>query len=227
MYANSSTAEAAAQGATPARTSQWRRPAAGRRRPRPASPRRRPGGGRGRPPRARSRARARARRRAPAPARRRSRQPEHARGVALDQARPALRRRRRAGRPGTRACASRWPGELGRPRSGTGARYGLSVSASSRSAGTRAAACCSSGRLRVGDVAGERQQVAALDRLIAAAAARRSSAARPAPARARASGTSRGRRRGCGSRAAGPARWRARSARRTLAAGRRGGALSR
>ena len=45
-----------------------------------------------------------------------------------------------------------------------GARYGLSVSARMRSAGTRAAASRSSARLRIRDVPGERDVVAALER---------------------------------------------------------------
>ena len=46
-------------------------------------------------------------------------------------------------------------GSFGRPRRGTGARYGLSVSTSSSSSGTRRAASLQVGGARVGDVAGE------------------------------------------------------------------------
>ena len=50
------------------------------------------------------------------------------------------------------------------PRSGCGARYGLSVSARMRSAGHRRRGFAELGRLRVRDVAGERDVVAPLDR---------------------------------------------------------------
>ena len=55
-------------------------------------------------------------------------------------------------------------GSFGRPRLGCGARYGLSVSASSRSRRDGARGLAQLLGLRVGDVAGEREVVAALER---------------------------------------------------------------
>ena len=57
-------------------------------------------------------------------------------------------------------------GSFGRPRTGCGARYGLSVSASRRSYGTTAADSRSSSGLRVRDVPGERDVVAPLERVL-------------------------------------------------------------
>ena len=80
-------------------------------------------------------------------------------------ARRARPRPRRAPRRARRACARRWPARCGLPRTGCGARYGLSVSARRRSAGTlRGGARAARGALRVGDVAGERDVPAALER---------------------------------------------------------------
>ena len=54
-------------------------------------------------------------------------------------------------------------GSFGRPRTGCGARYGLSVSTRIRSAGTARAASRSSSAFGIRDVAGERDVVAALE----------------------------------------------------------------
>ena len=65
-----------------------------------------------------------------------------------------------------RSVSSTIAGRQGRPRCGTGARYGESVSTSSRSAGTRRAASCNGRRARVRHVAGEARPPAALDHLV-------------------------------------------------------------
>ena len=91
-------------------------------------------------------------------------QAERGGGVGVDPARRARPRPRRGPRRASASVCMTFAGSLGLPRTGCGARYGLSVSASMRSAGTRAAASRSSRRLRVGDVAGERDVPAALER---------------------------------------------------------------
>ena len=63
-----------------------------------------------------------------------------------------------------RACARRTPARSRCPRTGCGARYGASVSARIRSAGTCVAASRRSTRLRERHVAGERDVPAALER---------------------------------------------------------------
>ena len=92
--------------------------------------------------------------------------------TAARRRRPRWRRSAPRARPASspRAAASAatvwttFAGSFGRPRSGCGARYGLSVSARSRSAGTARGRLAQLGGLRVGDVAGERDVVAALER---------------------------------------------------------------
>ena len=79
------------------------------------------------------------------------------------------------------SAASVWTtyaGSFGRPRTGCGARYGLSVSARIRSRRHVARRVAQLGRVRVGDVAGERDVPAALERRTGAAPARRSSGGR-------------------------------------------------
>ncbi len=91
----------------------------------------------------------------------------------------APRGRRRAPRRGRRGCATTYAGSLGVPRTGCGARYGLSVSARMRSAGTSRSGSSELGGLRVGDVPGEGDVVAAARARPRADRARRSSGARP------------------------------------------------
>ena len=76
----------------------------------------------------------------------------------------ARRRPRRAPRRARRPCARRSPARSGGRGRGCGARYGLSVSARMRSAGTCARGGAQLVGLRVRDVAGERDVVAALER---------------------------------------------------------------
>ena len=131
---------------------------------------------------------------------------------------------RRAARRGAATTCVTYAGWFVRPRCGTGARYGLSVSASSRSAGTaRAAACRSVGRLERDDAAEaqERAEVEAAPRLVGAAGEAVEDGALRHALGARARRTCRPTRRGCGSPAAARARGRAGSARRTRRAARR------
>ena len=115
------------------------------------------------------------------------------RRACYDAARLTARRRRRrsrrsAGRArrrssprasaSTASVCTTYAGSLGRPRTGCGARYGLSVSTRRRSPGTLRGGGPELGRLRVGDVAGERDVPAALERRRRAERATRSSGGR-------------------------------------------------
>ena len=111
----------------------------------------------------------------------------------------ALRAPRRALRRALGSCGRRWPARSDVPRTGCGARYGLSVSTRIRSAGIAAAASRRSRRLRVGRVARERHVVPPLDGERRRAPATRSSGGPPFRRTARARPPSRRRPRGCGS----------------------------
>ena len=77
---------------------------------------------------------------------------------------PRARRRPRRERSASAATVwTTWAGSFGLPRSGCGARYGLSVSARIRSAGTARSSLAQLRRLRVGHVAGEGEVPAALE----------------------------------------------------------------
>ena len=106
----------------------------------------------------------------------------HGGGQAECHARVARRSAPRASRRTTPRASARtasvWStlaGSFRLPRSGCGARYGLSVSARIRSAGTAAAASRSAAAFGIGHVAGERDVVAALERAGRAAPGPRSS----------------------------------------------------
>ena len=91
--------------------------------------------------------------------------PNAARALAACARTELGRRPRRARLASAATVCTTFAGSLRRPRTGCGERYGLSVSTSRRSAGTaRAAARGDRRRASVGDVAGEREVVAALER---------------------------------------------------------------
>ncbi len=91
--------------------------------------------------------------------------------------------RRRAPARARRACASTYAGSLRCPRTGCGARYGASVSARIRSAGTCVAASRRSTAFGNDRVAGERDVPAALERSREHRAATRSSGGRRGPSK--------------------------------------------
>ena len=147
----------------------------------------------------------------------------------------ARRPRSRSGRSPARARATSSPARLGEhgervqrrsparsrlPRSGCGARYGLSVSARMRSAGHGRGGLAELGRLRIRHVAGERDVVAALERRRRAARAREAVEDRRCPGSRPGRPRCRRPRRGCGSRPAGPPSPRARAGARRARAGR-------
>ena len=150
--------------------------------------------------------------------------PDHAEDVLVDEevlaelllrrdvltaGRSSARRSRRSARASSSASSPRasasaarvwttFAGSFGRPRRGCGARYGQSVSARSRSAGTCARRRAELVRVLVRDVAGERDVPAALERRLEQRAATRSSAGRRCRRSRRARRACPRRRRACG-----------------------------
>ena len=132
---------------------------------------------------------------------------------------------RPAPRPATASVWRTLAGSLRLPRSGCGARYGLSVSARILSAGHRRGRLAKLRRLRVRHVPGERDVVAPLDRRLEQAGRREAVEDDGARERRRGRPPCPRRRRGCGSRPAGPpptasSSWRSKSARCAVRAAR-------
>ena len=93
-------------------------------------------------------------------------QPSTSAALRFEHALDLLVAGRRAPRRAPRAVWTTCAGSFSRPRTGCGARYGASVSTSRRSCGhARRRLAQVTGR-RVGEVAGERDPVAALDALV-------------------------------------------------------------